>query len=120
MRGEAQINPRRMQKRIEIISLDARNDGFGGQTTLEVSRGFFWADWRSIGANSKSITDLGDLGIKDFSQVFKISLRTNVLIEDIERTRLKYKNVIYDILNIQNVHFRNIKTVLIIKEHRSE
>ncbi len=109
-----------MQKRIEILNLDARSDGFGGETTLEVSMGLYWADWRTINSDSKTISNVQDLGIKDFSQVFKVSLRSNVLLEDIERTRVKYNGVIYDIVSVQEVDFRNIRTVLIVKEHRVE
>ena len=120
MRGYGQINSRMLQKRIEIFSLNAQDDGFGGKTVNEVSMGFYWADWRSIDSNSKTITNLQELGLKDFSQIFRVTLRANVLVENIEKIRVKYNGTIYDILNIQEIDVRKVKTVLIVKEHRVE
>jgi len=120
LRGYGQIDSRRFQKRIEIFSLSEQNDGFGGKTVVEVSLGFYWANWRTVSDNSKTITNLQGLGLKDFGQIFKVTLRANVLVEDIEKVRIKYNGIVYDIVSISEIDIRNIKTVLILKEHRVE
>ena len=118
MKGSAQINARKLQKRIEVMTLSAVNDGFGGKEVQEGASSFYWADWRSMSSLGKNITNLQELGINDFSQIFKVTVRKNDIFDDTEKIRIKYKSVIYDILSTQEADLRGIRINLIVKEHR--
>ncbi len=120
MRGGAQINSRKLQRRIEVINLKAVNDGFGGELVTEDSSAKYWADWRSLSATSKNATNLQELGIKDFSQVFVVTVRNNPIFENTEKLRIKFKGVTYDILSVQNADLRAIRINLIVKQHLEE
>ena len=105
------VNARRLQRRIEYYSLAPVPDGFGGSTVGETKIKDYWAEVRTTEPGS-NLTDQAALGELDFTQVYKITVRSDVEFKDPKKYELRFGGLRLEVLNVENVDLRGTKNVI--------
>tara|TARA_R110000803_G_scaffold106370_3_gene174456 strand:+ start:60 stop:485 length:426 start_codon:yes stop_codon:yes gene_type:complete len=103
---------RKANKRVEILQSDITPDGFGGNVVSSIVVTQRWCNIEDVGSNSYQ----SDAGITDFTDTQKFTFRydKNFTINPKIHT-LKYRGIIYSILDVKTNGFKNVQQIVIAK-----
>lgn len=114
---EQRVKARRLQRRVEYYVLQAQPDGFGGSTVERTKIAEWWADIRSISSSSAARANIAVMGVTDFTELYKVTVRSRAEWDNAKTYELKFGNNFYEVLSVQNIDQRGTRTELTIRKY---